>query len=253
MQEHAALFSSRADQYRKYRPHYPPQMLDWVRGECGLAPEWSVADIGSGTGISSELFLQNGNRVFAVEPNAEMRRVAEAAFTSNPNFISLDGTAEATALPDACVDLVAVGQAFHWFDPVTARGEFRRILKPGGWVAIFFYVPPEDSGFSKALGELFSTRTATMGMQHRPMDLEELAAFFSPGFCTIHQIETGQFVDYETVEGGFLSSAYAPKPGDPQYKPMLDALRRIFTEHAHEGKVPLPYNTMIYTGRLVGE
>lgn len=217
MQNPTRLFASRTEHYRKYRPHYPPQLLEWLRAECGLAPEWTVADIGSGTGISSELFLQNGNRVYAIEPNAEMRQAAEVAFAACPNFISIDGTAEATTLPDAGIDLIAVGQAFHWFDPVTARSEFQRVLKPGGWVTIFCYAHPNDSGFSKGLAELYSTRTATTGTRHRPVGPTELAAFFSPDSYAAHQIETTQFVDYDTIEGGFLSSAYAPEPGDPQH------------------------------------
>src|SRR5208282_2924056 len=118
----------------RYRPGYPPALLDLLREECGLHSDHVVGDIGSGTGFLSELFLKNGNRVYGVEPNAEMRAGGEEYLSSYANFTSVDGSAEATTLPASSVDFVAAGQAFHWFDPQAARREFLRILKPGGWV-----------------------------------------------------------------------------------------------------------------------
>jgi SAM-dependent methyltransferase len=121
---------------REVPSRLPPEVLPFLEGECGLTDRWVVADIGSGTGILSELFLGNGNRVFGVEPNAEMRRAAERLLGGDARFTSVAGSAEATTLAEGSVDLVAAGQAFHWFDPEAARAEFLRVLKPGGWVAL---------------------------------------------------------------------------------------------------------------------
>jgi len=129
-------FSNRADNYTRYRPHYPDGVLDILRDGIGLTPQTVIADIGSGTGIATALFLRNGNPVFAVEPNREMRVAAEEQLHARPGFQSVQGTAEATTLPAASVDCVVAAQAFHWFDPVKTQAEFRRILKPGGWVVL---------------------------------------------------------------------------------------------------------------------
>lgn len=216
-----------------------------------LMPTRAVADIGSGTGLSCELFLQHGNCVFAVEPNADMREAAEIQFAKYSNFISINGSAEATSLPDTCIDLITVGQAFHWFDPIGARDEFRRILKPGGWVAVFWYGGTHaDTPFGRGLAELTQRCYAISTRQHRPVGPAEMAAFFSPYPYVVRVIEKMQFVGYDTLKDGFLSSAYAPRPGDPQYEPMLEALDQLFHDNAGDGQVPLPVVTSIYAGRL---
>src|SRR4051812_44368858 len=129
-------FSDRATAYHAHRPRYAAEMLDLLRRECGLLPPSVIADIGSGTGISSEPFLQNGNVVYAVEPNGPMRAVAESNYGREKNFRSIAATAESTTLPGASVDLIVAGQAFHWFDRARAANEFTRILRPHGWMVL---------------------------------------------------------------------------------------------------------------------
>ena len=130
MNDTIARFSNRVANYAKYRPGYPPEVLELFRREMGLTQDSLIADIGSGTGLSAKPFLENGNTVYGVEPNAAMRRAAEEYLKEFPNFISHDGTAETKKLEDASIDFVIAAQAFHWFDPVNSRTEFRRILKP---------------------------------------------------------------------------------------------------------------------------
>ncbi len=138
-------FSSRADNYARYRPSYPAAVVELLRRECGLTPDAVIADVGSGTGILSELLLRNGNRVYAVEPNDAMRAYAEEKLASYPGFVSVPARAEATTLPDASVQLVTAGQAFHWFEPVATRPSGVRILRPGGWVALIWNSRQEDA------------------------------------------------------------------------------------------------------------
>src|ERR1700675_1047450 len=125
-------FSNRVVDYVRYRPGYPAALLDLLRAECGFSSNHLVADVGSGTALLTKLFLENGNRVFGVEPNQEMRQAGEEFLKSFPKFTSVAGSAEATTIGDASVDFVTAGQAFHWFDPRAARREFIRILKPNG-------------------------------------------------------------------------------------------------------------------------
>ena len=124
-------FSNRVENYLKYRPRYPAAIIPLLESECGLTPETLIADIGSGTGFMTEMFLRHGNRVIGVEPNAEMRSAGERLLTKYPKFSSVNATAEATALPDKSVDLIIAGQAFHWFYRQNTKIEFTRILKPG--------------------------------------------------------------------------------------------------------------------------
>src|SRR5437879_9326158 len=138
-------FSDRVENYVRYRPGYPPQALETLKAECGLSADYVIADIASGTGIWTRLLLENGNRVFGVEPNAEMRTAGERLLAGFSRFTSIKGTAESTTLPDRSVDLVTAAQAAHWFDRPRARREFLRILKPGGWLVLLWNERRTDS------------------------------------------------------------------------------------------------------------
>src|SRR5437868_5043297 len=129
-------FSNRVQDYAKYRPGYPREMFELLKDECALFRHTYIADIGSGTGILARYFLEEGNIVLGIEPNAEMRAYAERDLAGFKKFSSVDGTAEVTTLPNTCVDMVTAAQAAHWFDFPKARAEFVRILKPGGWVVL---------------------------------------------------------------------------------------------------------------------
>ena len=135
-------FSNRVENYLKYRPRYPSEIIALLEKDCALTRDSVIADVGSGTGFLSELFLRQGNRVLGVEPNAEMRAAGERLLADYPNFVSIDATAEATTLPDSSVDFVTAGQAFHWFDREKTHREFHRILKPDGWVVIVWNTFP---------------------------------------------------------------------------------------------------------------
>src|SRR5260370_8345834 len=123
-------FSNRVADYVRYRPSYPAAVLDLLRAECGLSAEHTIADIGSGTGILSKLFLENGNPVFGVEPNTEMRQAGEEFLRSFQSFVSVAASAEATTLGDATIDFVTAAHAFHSFYPQTAHLQFPHTLNP---------------------------------------------------------------------------------------------------------------------------
>src|SRR5271165_2614354 len=125
-------FSNRVADYVRYRPGYPAGVLSFLIENCGLHREHVIADIGSGTGLLSKLFVENGNHVYGVEPNAEMKAAGDEFLHASSNFASITGSAEATTLSDCSIDFVTAGQAFHWFDPIVSHKEFSRILKPGG-------------------------------------------------------------------------------------------------------------------------
>ena len=246
-------FSSRVENYVKYRPGYPPGVVATLAKECGLTAESVLADIGSGTGISSELFLKNGNRVFGVEPNREMREAGEKLLSKHPGFTSVNGTAEETSLADHSIDFVTAGQAFHWFDRERTRKEFARILKPNGWVALIWNERLTDtSPFLRAYEELLQRYgTDYTAVDHRNVDTDAITAFFTPQPFTLRKFENQQIFDYDGVKGRLLSSSYTPEPDHPNHQPVLDALRALFDKQAIHGKVSFDYATLLYFGRLV--
>jgi SAM-dependent methyltransferase len=247
----AARFDSRVANYAAYRPGYPQELIAFLRDELGLSPESVVADVGSGTGILAGLLLREGCRVFAVEPNAAMREAAEAALGHDPNFLSVAGTAEATTLGDASVDLVTAAQAFHWFDAGRARAESRRILKPAGRAAVVWNNRRTDStpflrDYEKLLrrfGTDYAQVAATYG------DADGLRKFFASGHRT-ERFDNSQLFDFEGLKGRLLSASYVPLAGHPSHGPMLEELRRVFDAHQQGGRVRIEYDTDVYYGRL---
>jgi len=244
-------FSSRVENYIKYRPGYPAGVLDLLKGRCGLTSTSMVADIGSGTGILTELFLRNGNRVFAVEPNREMREAAERLLRRYPNLTSVSGTAETTTLPDRSVDFITASQAFHWFDCERSRREFIRILKPGGWGVLIWNERRMVSLFAKAYEHLLRTYgTDYEEVNHKHTDARVIGPFFGANGYEQAGFPNRQIFDWEGLKGRLLSSSYAPEPGHPRHVPMLEALNTLFSRYQTDGKVVFEYDTLVYYGQL---
>jgi len=246
-------FTGRVEDYVRYRPGYPPELLDLLRRECGLAERSVVADVGSGTGILGRLLLENGNRVIMVEPNDEMRQAGERLLSGYGRFESLAGTAEATTVPESSVDLITAGQAFHWFDPGAARVEFARVLKPGSKVVLVWndrrkYGRP----FLEAYEQLLQTyATDYAEVEHgREGSLEKIRDFFAPNPVRTATFDNRQVLDYDGLRGRLRSSSYVPAEGQPGHRGMINELERIFRDHQDEGQVVLEYDTRVYYGTL---
>ncbi len=215
-------FSDRVENYVRYRPGYPSEVIDTLKAECGLKPEHVIADIASGTGIWTRVLLENGNQVFGVEPNSNMRLAGERLLADFPTFSSVAGSAEATTLPDRSVDFVTAAQAGHWFDRPRSRREFVRILKPVGWLVLLWNERGTDSTpflseYEQLLERVFPLR---------------------------------QEFDYVGLEGRLLSSSYTPDRNDPTHAAMLRELRRIFDKHQQFDRVLFEYTTRIYFGQM---
>ena len=243
-------FSSRVDNYVRYRPGYPTGVVELLKNECGLTHGSVIADIAFGTGLFTRVLLENGNRVFGVEPNDEMRLAGERFLQEYSSFTSIAGTAEATTLPDHSVDVITAAQAAHWFDREKARHEFIRILKPGGWLVLLWNDRRMDSTeFQRQYEQLLRTYgTDYEDVRQRGMTLA-LEGFFGQSFQT-REFEYKQTFDYAGIEGRLLSSSYIPQKGQPKYDPMLCELRRIFDDHQVNGWVSFEYDTRVHFGQL---
>lgn len=245
-------FTTRVENYVKYRPGYPECIIDLFEEECGLTPEWKIADIGSGTGISTELFLKNGNPTIGVEPNDAMREAAEKFLEDYSNFTSVNGTAEETNLPDSSIDMVAAGQAFHWFHLPGTKREFKRILKENGWIVLFWNDRiTTGTPFLEAYEELLRDFSIDYDKaNHRKMDEAVLTDFYSPHGYKMFVFDNRQSFDLEGLTGRFLSSSYAPEPGHPKHEPMIAELKSIFEENSKNGLVTFEYHTIVNVGKL---
>jgi SAM-dependent methyltransferase len=245
-------FSNRVENYVRFRPTYPEGVLQILREETSLTAASVIADVGSGTGISSELFLRNGNPVFGIEPNAEMRHAAEAMLARYANFHSIAAKAEATTLPAASVDYIVAGQAFHWFDRELTRKEFARILRPAGWVVLLWNTRRTDStGFLRDYESLLQKfGTDYRDIQHNQIDSELLRTFFADGQFTSRRLFNEQKFDFEGLKGRLLSSSYAPTEDHPNYPPMIRELEQAFQAYSKENHVCFEYDTEIYFGHV---
>jgi len=246
-------FSSRVVNYVRYRPGYPPQVLQTLLAECALTSQSVIADIGSGTGFLARLFLENGNRVYGVEPNREMRIAGENLLRGFPGFVSVAAAAEMTTLPSQSVDFVTAGQAAHWFDAKKAREEFARILKPDGWIVLVWNDRETDSTpllrEYENLLEAYCPEYAEVRSKG-PIAASRLKRFFAPAPMRERAFPSRQVFDYPGFEGRLLSSSYAPPAGNPLHASMLQELRRIFDRYQSGGQVSFEYETRMYYGQV---
>lgn len=244
-------FSDRVENYVRYRPGYPPEVLRELKAECGLAPSHVVADIASGTGIWTRLLLENRNQVIGVEPNAAMREAGERLLAAFPKFTSVSGTAETTTLADQSVDFVTAAQAAHWFDRARARREFVRILRPAGWLVLLWNERVTDSTpFLRDYEQMLLTYGTDYQDIRHEHTTSEINEFFDPMPFQERVFAMRQEFDYPGVEGRLLSSSYAPGPDHPRHAPMLRELRRLFEANAVEDRAVFEYKTRLYFGRL---
>lgn len=247
-------FSDRVKNYVKYRPHYPKEILTLLIKECELSESSVIADIGSGTGISSELFIENGNKVFAVEPNREMRKAAEKFFSKDKNFISINTSAESTGLSENSIDIIIAGQAFHWFDAELCKKEFKRILKKEGYLVLIWNTRIYKEGFMDDYEELLvKFGTDYENVNHENIDEEYIKKFFSPLRYNAVKFENHQDLDQEGLKGRLLSSSYVPDEKSPKYLPMLNALDELYFKYNIDGIVKVEYMTVVYYGKLLSD
>ncbi|MBI4751318.1 MAG: class I SAM-dependent methyltransferase [Acidobacteria bacterium] len=245
-------FSTRVENYVKYRPGYPAGVLTMLEQECGLTAESIIADVGSGTGFSTALFLEHGNQVYGIEPNLEMRTAGEAYLAKYPKFVSLDARSEATTLPDQSVDFVVCAQSFHWLNREKTRPEFVRILKPDGWLVIIWNdrlmdTTPVLRAYEDAL-QKYSTDYSVVN--HKRIEYATLAEFFGGDHFQVRHFENIQEFDYTGFIGRVLSSSYVPEPGHPNYEPLMQTLKTVFDEYNQDGKVNFEYDTQVFFGKL---
>lgn len=244
-------FSNRVENYVKYRPHYPKRIIDYLKTEIGFAENEIVADIGSGTGILTELFIKNNNKVYAIEPNAAMRLKAEELFENDSNFISVNATAEQTSLKENSIDLIVAGQAFHWFNSEKTKREFIRIAKQEAHAALIWNDRLFQSPFEKDYEDLLIKFASDYNeVNHRRITPEKIETFFYPEMVAIALFKNDQFFDFEGLKGRLFSSSYISLEKNEKYFEMLERLQYLFNKYENNGIVHFVYETKLYLSKI---
>jgi ubiquinone/menaquinone biosynthesis C-methylase UbiE len=245
-------FTQTVQDYIKYRPSYPKEVLQVLVEECNLTQNKIIADVGSGTGILSKIILDYGSVVYGVEPNETMRLAAEKYLMNYPFYHSISGSAENTTLDDQSIDIITVATAFHWFDAEKTKLEFKRILKTTGWVLLVWNVRNLDQ--SNLLRD-YEDLILEYGKDYRESNARKFNKtvtenFFSPNEMKCRSFKNVQYFDWEGLKGRLLSTSYSLRPGDSGYKEMLERLRAIFDRYQQAGIVEFLYETKLYYGHI---
>lgn len=245
-------FNNKVENYIKYRPGYPEEITDFLKKENVLNSKSVIADVGSGTGKLTELFLKNGNEVFGIEPNDEMRLASEKLLEKYNDFRSVSGKAEHTELNDNSIDLITAGQSFHWFNNEKTRKEFMRILKPDGYVVLVWNNRSESvSDFMKDFSQLLNNlETDYQEVRHENLNDNDFKRFFGTRNYRIKSFDNSQLINYNSLEGGLLSRSYVPTEGRA-YNDMIRELKEIFKKHNICGEIKIEYKTKIYFSKMI--
>jgi SAM-dependent methyltransferase len=251
----AERFTGRVESYRRYRPGYPAEIAAALRRECGMQGDARLVDVAAGTGLLTEVLIEEGFAVTAVEPNAEMRAACAEMTAEYPKLRVVEGTAEATGLADGSADLITVAQAMHWFDLERARAEFARVLRPGGWCAVIYNDrrlggDPFHNGYEQLLRE-YGVDYMAVKQQH--VGRGRLAEFFAPEEMRMAVFPNAQELTLEGLMGRVLSSSYIPKPGSTGFAELQTAVERLFAENERDGVVRMEYECVVGYGRLSQE
>jgi SAM-dependent methyltransferase len=247
----ALRFTDRVEAYVRYRPDYPADAIQWMLQQAGLDRPGVIADIGSGTGISTRPLLERGHQVFAIEPNDAMRAYAERTLSSFEGFVSVDAAAEATTLDDQSIDLITAGQAFHWFKKDATRAEFARVLRPGGQVALLWNdrITEGDPFHVAYEGLLKEHATDYERVNHQNLAESDFTRFYLGGY-EFATFDNAQALDLEGLIGRVQSSSYMPGPEHPNCAAMTEALRVLFDRYAVNDAVTIKYQTTVRVGRV---
>ncbi len=244
-------FDQKGAVYSGGRPSYPEEIFSYLESNKIINSNSVCADIGAGTGIFTSQLAPCVKSVYAVEPNENMRFVAEQQYGSLGNVISVNATAESTTLSDASLDMITVAQAFHWFDREKFKTECRRILREDGYVVLVWNDRDANSEIIKdnfAVNKEFcpNFKGSSNGID---FGKEGFSDFFCGEFEII-EFENNYVYDIDTFIKRNLSSSYSPKVTDSNYNSYVNAIKAVFNKHCVGGVVNYPYITRCYIGKV---
>lgn len=245
-----SLFTSQAQNYRNYRPGYPKSAIELIFSQFNFP---IIADFGSGTGKLSKLLLDKAKRLYAVEPNRQMRHYAEELLGNCSNYVSLAASAEHTPLPDSSVDIITAAESYHWFDNERAHLEMRRILKKDGYVFLLWNVFGGDD-FDDEMIRLKNIYRAKKKQKPSGISYEQRAVnlFGAKNYAT-SKYDNSFFQTLDEFRGGMLSSSFAPDKTTEDYIDFIADIEEIFDKYSVNGKIKNTVTTICYWGKLQQE
>lgn len=245
-------FSGRADDYTKGRPGYPSAFIDFLYNDYGFSELSVIADIGAGTGKFSKQLLDRGSMVYCVEPNNDMRAIAEKELSNYSKFISVKGSADNTMLDDSSIDFVTAAQAFHWFDANKFHEECKRILKPDGKIILVWNTRDMSSEFNVKSYEIYRKYCPDFKGYHGGMkdDDERISNFFNNDFKKISFENPIAFTKDRFITRS-LSASYSLKNGDNGFEDYVEELEDLFERYCINGLVTMKNNTVAYIGGIL--
>ncbi|MGK6351708.1 class I SAM-dependent methyltransferase [Parapedobacter sp. DT-150] len=252
--DYITRFSDRAENYDRFRPTYPSDLIAFLRAHSTLRATQAIADIAAGTGIFTEQIATWGNKVYVVEPNPFMRQLAVRRLAAFDNCLFVDGTAESTGLEAGSVSLIVSAQAFHWFDLEKAKAEFLRIGGRNANVAIIWNTRNSDSVFEISYEQLIRKYAVDyLAVSQHKMNPSDVQAFFTPVTPLYRAFAHVDHLTFERLRGRTLSYSYMPNESSPALPDVLNALTALFNTCQENGTVRLSYTTRLYIGRITGD
>lgn len=242
-------FDGYAKDYTVGRPSYAAELIDYLFNNCNLNAESVIADIGSGTGKLSRQFLERGCRVYAVEPNNDMRHTSEIELADYERFYSVLGDAENTTLEDDSVDFITTAQAFHWFNGSQFRRECKRILKSSGRVALIWNVRDMTDLLNQDLYNIYSKycpqfKGFSGGIKK---DDQRIKDFFNDHYTYV-SFDNPLYFDRDKFIARSLSGSYSLKEGDRDFNEYMDAINELFDKYSKDGIVVMANSSDAYIG-----
>jgi ubiquinone/menaquinone biosynthesis C-methylase UbiE len=241
------IFSSKAEIYAKYRWGYAPEAIQTIFDLTGISQESCVADIGAGTGILTREFIGKVKQVFAVEPNPEMRAIADRQFAAMPSCRVIDGRAEATTLAGNSVDLITAAQAVHWFEPESAMHEFYRILKPNGWLALCRNYGT-DHVLTEALQDVYPAENDTESLMVGKRQSRSI--YFDDQEFLKLEFPFSSKLKWEGFLGSLSSASFAPDVDTIAYEQFARKAKSVFNHFNTNRTIDIHGMTELYLGRI---
>ena len=245
-------FSGKATYYNYARPAYAESLLDVLYSDYGFTSQSIIADIGAGTGIFTEQLLKRGNKVYGVEPNADMRKAGEDRLKEYPGFVSVNGNAANTNLLNSSVNIITAAQALHWFPLEEFRKECNRILKPNGLVVIVYNQRCNDfinKNIDATIARYCNVRNASTGAAYIELKRKRINELYNGKFTEISK-SNSLFMDKNKFLSYWLSRSYAPREGDVNYKLFVNDIVSVFDKYAKDGLITLKQESMAYIGKV---
>lgn len=244
-------FNGRAIFYTVSRPSYAKELVDYMYRNYEITESSIIADIGSGTGKFAKQLLERGGQIYCVEPNEDMRRVAENELNEYENFHSIRGNAENTTLSGNFADFITVAQAFHWFDAIKFKQECLRIVKKEGKVILIWNIRDGFDSLNQELSQIYSDycldfKGFSGGIKKDDPRIKEL---FDNQYDYI-SFENPLYFNKENFIVRSLSSSYSLKEGDKDYEKYIKALTTLFNKYSNNGIVSVANQSVAYIGTV---